>query len=205
MNVGSVTPDPRLNPSILRKANPNCQVAVSFFSYIIITRHYPARQGGAKLGSVCHPRMSKYVVCYVPARQFVNHWNSTDFMLGYGRLSKCCVFEKNTKKVPPKWLQNGTPKVPTLSLNLTFWDVFFENLQNHDFKLPVGTSMCRGFISSSQKTIIIRTDARTDARTHGNTSLAPPSNVRSASRNNYMEHTRQITTHLISGTAGTGD
>ena len=45
------------------------------------------------------------------------------------------------KKVPPKWLQNGTPKVPTLSLNLTFWDVFFENLQNHDFKLPVGTSM----------------------------------------------------------------
>ena len=39
----------------------------------VITRHYPARQGGAKLGSVCHPRMSKYVVCYVPARQFENH------------------------------------------------------------------------------------------------------------------------------------
>ena len=88
------------------------------------TRHYPARQGGAKLGSVCHPRMSKYVVCYVPARQFENHWISTDFMLGYGRLSKCCVFETFCKKVPPKWLQNGTPNVPTLSLNLTFWDVF---------------------------------------------------------------------------------
>ena len=70
------------------------------------TRHYPARQGGAKLGSVCHPRMSKCVVCYVPARHFENYWNSTDFMLGYGRLSKCCVFEtfcqKSTSKVTPK-------------------------------------------------------------------------------------------------------
>ena len=30
------------------------------------------------------------------------------------------------QKVPPKWLQNGTPKLPTVSLNLTFWDVFLK-------------------------------------------------------------------------------
>ena len=39
--------------------------------------------------------------------------------------------------------------------------------------------MCRGFIYSRQKSIIFRTDERTD----GNMSFAAPTNVRSASRN----------------------
>ena len=89
----------------------------------------------------------------------ISCWGTVDY-------ANVAFLKHFAKKVPPKWLQNGTPKVPTLSLNLTFWRFFFENLQNHDFKLPVGTSMCRGFIYSSQKTIIIRTDARAHGRKH---------------------------------------
>ena len=70
--------------------------------------------------------------------------------------------------------------VPNMPVSLTsLSEVVLWNLKNHVSKVSIASSTCPGFIYQWQKSIIIRTDART----HGNISLAAPANVRSASRN----------------------
>ena len=132
-------------------------------SYIWDTRPYPAGQGSAKtlLSDTWIHRNHSNLSDYVPARQFENRWFSADFMLGYGLLSKNHVFLTSCKNCRPKCLQNESPMCFLYCLTWLF-ECFFWNLQNHDFKLPVDRSMCRGFIYSSQQVIILLTpDERT--------------------------------------------
>ena len=75
-----------------------------------------------------------------------------------------------------KSVKTGSPNRPALSLNLTFRSIW----KNHVCKVPIDCSTCPGFIYQPQKSIIFRTERRTE---DGNISLAAPTNVRSASRN----------------------
>ena len=67
------------------------------------------------------------------------------------------------------------------------FETFFWNLQNHVFKVSVDRSMCRGFIYSSQKSIIFRTHGHTNTQV-----LNHRTNVRSASRKNTPAQCRGV-------------
>ena len=138
--------------------------------------------------SVTCPHVSLRTTESVP----ISCWGTVDY-------PNVAFLKHFAKKVPPKWLQNGSPKVPTLRLNLTFWDVFLKT-----FKIMI--SNCQwvpacvvGSYTLRKKQLLSgRTDARTDARTHGNTSFTPPSNVRSASRN-YVTRSHNGRNNLAHG------
>ena len=88
-------------------------------------------------------------------RQIVRRGHGGQYQDGSERF---CFFTSLTKKS----VKTGSPNRLSLSLNLTFRGF----CENRVFKVSIGRSMCPGFIYQWQKSIIIRTDRRTDARKH---------------------------------------
>ena len=78
-------------------------------------------------------------------------------------------FWKSVAKLVQKRVRNGSPSVPLLSLKARFWRFyfsFFQTLENPCLKLPSVLSNVHPPIYQSQKSIISRTDGRTDGRTN---------------------------------------
>ena len=88
-------------------------------------------------------------------RQIVRRGHGGQYQDGSERF---CVFISLTKKT----VKTGSPNRLSLSLNLTFRGF----CENRVFKVSIGRSMCPGFIYQWQKSIIIRTHERTNARKH---------------------------------------
>ena len=148
---------------------------------LIYTTRYTLQGRGAK--HPLHPRPQGLPSSYIRIPEYVTgeprtpHGVRFELAARLGRTPakyECDVDDRfflRFRKKAPNWLQkrarNGSPSVPLLSLKARFWRFyfsFFQIAENPCLKVPSVLSNVHPPIYQSQKSIISRTDGRTNGQ-----------------------------------------